>query len=160
MGSVEGKPETARKLLEAGELICVAPGGMRESIRPSTEKYQIIWGKRKGFVKLAIETQTPIVLAACPKADDIFDIYPTKLSHWFYNNLKLPFAILRGIGPTPIPKPVQLTHMISEPLYPPKIADGKAPTQKQINDFHRKVVKEMRALMGEALTYRPNELPE
>lgn len=154
MGAVKGEPSMASRLLENDEIICVAPGGMRESLRPSTERYQIIWERRKGFARLAIENSVPICLAACPKADDIFEIYPNQLSAWFYKKFKLPFAILRGLGPTPIPRPVKLIHFISEPIVPPKASKNPGTRKRQIDTFHKKLVKRMKQLIGEAITYR------
>ena len=112
LGANQGSPDTARGLLGDGQLVCVAPGGMRESLRPSTERYQILWDERVGFVKVAMLAQAPIVLAACPRADDIYDVYPSRLTNWVYSNLKLPLMIARGLGPTPIPRPIKL-HTIS-----------------------------------------------
>ena len=68
LGGVRGTRNNAKSLLEAGELVSVAPGGMREALRSSDEKYQLIWKKRKGFVRLAIEMQVPIILGMCPKS--------------------------------------------------------------------------------------------
>ena len=150
VGAVEGKPNDARNLLEQGEIVCVAPGGMMESLRPSTERYQIMWERRKGFVKLAIELQVPIILAACPKADDIFDVYTTPITNWLYEHYKIPFALLRGIGLSPVPKPIQLVHVIGKPMQPPKVSGPIS--DAVVNKFHREVTKHMRELMGRALT--------
>lgn len=93
LGSMQGSQENAELLLNQDELITVAPGGMREALRPSTERYQIRWDHRIGFCKLAMRTGTPIVLAACPKADDLYDIYPNRLTKWIYQNHKIPFFL-------------------------------------------------------------------
>jgi 1-acyl-sn-glycerol-3-phosphate acyltransferase len=160
LGAVQGDPGAALKLLKEGELICVAPGGMRESLRPHNERYQIMWKKRKGFAKLAMLSGAPVVLAACPRADDIFEVYSSKLTSFFYDNFKLPFVPFRGIGPTIIPKPVKLVHFISKPIYPPKIAkdaEQDAAFKKQLDAFHAKILKSMKELMGEAIAYREDE---
>jgi 1-acyl-sn-glycerol-3-phosphate acyltransferase len=157
MGAVEGRPEKARELLDNNEIVCVAPGGMRESIRPSTERYQVIWDQRKGFAKLALETQAPVILAACPKADDIFDIYPNKLSLQIYKKFKLPFAIIRGIGPTPLPRPIELVHFLSEPIQPPPPANTEEGRKKQLDKFHTLLIDRMHTLIGEAIAYRPED---
>jgi 1-acyl-sn-glycerol-3-phosphate acyltransferase len=116
LGLVEASHTSAEQALEAGKLVAVAPGGMRESLRPKHERYQVLWQKRRGFVKLALRTRTPIVLAACPQADELYDVYPNILTKWLYKNVKLPFVLLKGWGPTLIPKPIQLFHLISKPI--------------------------------------------
>ena len=154
LGSVEGSPDAAAQLLADGEIICVAPGGMKESILPSKDRYQIRWDTRRGFTKLAIKAQVPIVLAACPKADDIYHIMPSQLTDLAYKKLRLPFVLARGIGLTPLPRPVQLSHFLSEPIYPPKMAEEEDKRKRQHYRFHRNVVKRMQELIGEAVTYR------
>ena len=154
VGSVQGTPENAKKLIATGELIMVAPGGMRESLRPSSERYQIIWERRKGFVKLALQTGTPIVLAACPKADDIFDNFENPLTKIMYKNFKLPLPLVRGIGPTLLPKPVKLRHFLSKPIHPPQAAQNQTDFQNQLDEFHSKIVEKMRDLMSYAINYR------
>lgn len=150
LGSREGTRENAIHLLQSGEIMVVAPGGMREALRPSREKYKVMWARRKGFVKLSIESGAPIVLAACPAADDIYDIAPSHVTAWAYKTLKVPLFFAKGFGYSPIPKPVTLTHFLSEPLYPPHKSDDPSEMTKRINDFHGKVVRRMEKLMAEA----------
>ena len=60
MGSVVGTPENCTPLLEAGEAIMVFPEGRRGFVKPWRERYRL----RRfglGFMRLALETQTPIV---------------------------------------------------------------------------------------------------
>ena len=147
MGSMEGSRESAQKLLLEDEIVTVAPGGMREALKPSNQRYQIHWAKRKGFAKMAIKTQKPIVLAACPKADDIYDVYENKITPWIYKNFKLPFFIARGVGPTPLPKPVKLVHFLSKPLAPPE-------SEADLEDFHQMLINEMKSLITQAVFYK------
>jgi 1-acyl-sn-glycerol-3-phosphate acyltransferase len=143
-GVVEGEPRTAKQLLKQGHLVMVAPGGMREALRPSSERYQLRWQERRGFVKLAMQAQVPIILAACPKADDLYTVYVGALTKLIYKYLKLPAPLFFGLGCTWFPRPVQLTHWLSKPILPPP---HKRPTQAQIKTFHAKVTQQMQQLM-------------
>lgn len=154
VGGVEGNPQNAEKMLEEGNLVAVAPGGMRESLRPSSERYQILWEKRKGFVALALRTQTPIIIAICPKADDIYDVYPSPLTKWAYQKFKVPVFLARGIGLSPIPKPVKLIHFIDKPLIPPVADPNPEGFKKQVDALHRKVVARAHKLIGVAVAHR------
>lgn len=138
-------PENARALLAEGHLLGVAPGGMRESLRPSTERYAVRWQKRRGFVRLALETGTPIILAACPAADDIYEVFESPVTKIAYRHLKVPVPIARGLGPTPLPRPVRLTHHIGEPIVPPALDPENR--EAQVEALHTRVVAEMEALM-------------
>ena len=141
VGCQEGTKENARQLLEERNLVLVAPGGMREALRPSSEKYTTLWDKRKGFAKLSIETNTPVILAICPRADDLYKVYPNTLTKWMYKHLKVPFFLATGVGGTPLPKPVRLVHFLSAPIRPPKMSEDPAIFEKQVAEFHAKVIK-------------------
>ena len=154
LGSKQGSQENAEELLNQDEIITVAPGGMREALRPSTERYQIRWDRRIGFCKLAMRTKSPIVLAACPKADDLYDVYPNPITKWFYQKHKVPVFIARGLGLSPIPRPIKLTHFISEPMIPPPLPDDPDEVTKVAVDFHKKVVDRMEALIADGIRYR------
>lgn len=151
LGGVQGSPASAQELLEADELVTVAPGGMFEALRPSNERYQIRWHKRYGFARLAMTTGKPIILAACPKADDMYKVYPSHLTSWLYQTYKVPFFIARGIGLTPIPRPVKLVHHLSEPILPPSMPSKTRLHEPAMREFHSHLVARMELLMTNAL---------
>lgn len=146
-GSREGTRDNAVKMLQGNEILVVAPGGMREALRPSNQKYKIIWNRRKGFVKLSVETGAPIILAACPAADDLYDVAPSHITAWAYKTLRIPLFFAKGLGFTAIPKPVKLTHYLSEPLYPPPFSEDPAVFNERVDEFHKKVTARMAELM-------------
>lgn len=154
LGAEEGSRKSAMALLRKKNLITVAPGGMREALRPSSQRYQIRWARRKGFVRMAIETGSTIVLAACPKADDMYDIVKNPVTPWFYKKFKIPVFLATGLGPTPIPKPVKLTHFISEPLAPRKMSAKDPEFENYVDEFHQLVLEKMRALIDQAIHFR------
>lgn len=41
--TVDGTPQNADRLLARGELVLVLPGGLRESIKPSSLRYRLVW---------------------------------------------------------------------------------------------------------------------
>jgi 1-acyl-sn-glycerol-3-phosphate acyltransferase len=60
-GTVEADPDNAAKALDAGAIVSVFPGGDHEVYRPSWESARIDMGGRKGFLRLAVEKDVPIV---------------------------------------------------------------------------------------------------
>jgi len=60
-GTVRANHDNARKAFELGAPVLVYPGGDHESFRPSWETDKIDFGGRKGFIKLALEQNVPIV---------------------------------------------------------------------------------------------------
>jgi 1-acyl-sn-glycerol-3-phosphate acyltransferase len=152
-GSVQGNPDHAKELLADGNIVAVAPGGMQEALRPSSERYQVRWRKRRGFARIAIEAQVPVVLAACPRADDLYDIYANPVTKLIYDKLRMPLPLVRGIGPTILPRPVKLVHYISEPIKPPKLDTNPDVNEKRLDAFHLKLTKRMQQLIGEAIAH-------
>jgi 1-acyl-sn-glycerol-3-phosphate acyltransferase len=59
-GTIPASPDNMRAALERGAALLVYPGGDHETYRPTWEQDQIDFAGRKGFVKLALELDTPI----------------------------------------------------------------------------------------------------
>ncbi len=60
-GTVAASPVNARRALESGAALLVYPGGDHEVHRPTWERNRIDFGDRKGFIRLALEQDVPIV---------------------------------------------------------------------------------------------------
>jgi len=60
-GTVRASHENATKAFEKGAAVLVYPGGDYETFRPSWHSDQIEFDSRKGFVKLALAENVPIV---------------------------------------------------------------------------------------------------
>ena len=60
-GTVAASPENARKALESGAALLVYPGGDYEVHRPIWEGNKVDFDRRKGFIRLALEHDVPIV---------------------------------------------------------------------------------------------------
>ncbi|MFK7872201.1 MAG: lysophospholipid acyltransferase family protein [Oligoflexales bacterium] len=159
IGGVDGTMENGRKLLKQGEVVGIAPGGMKESLKPSSKRYQLLWESRKGFARLSLETQAPIIIAVCPRADELYDVYPNRMTKWVYDFQRAPFFLARGLGMSLIPRKIKLTHFVAPPIYPPKYPKNKKERAKVIDDFHQKILNETRALVASAVlsSYGKNE---
>jgi 1-acyl-sn-glycerol-3-phosphate acyltransferase len=60
-GTVAASPENAAKALEEDAALLVYPGGDYEVHRPSWEANTVDFGGRKGFIRLALDQDVPIV---------------------------------------------------------------------------------------------------
>jgi 1-acyl-sn-glycerol-3-phosphate acyltransferase len=60
-GTVAASGDNARKALSSGAALLVYPGGDYEVHRPSWQGNRIEFGGRKGFIRLALEQDVPIV---------------------------------------------------------------------------------------------------
>jgi 1-acyl-sn-glycerol-3-phosphate acyltransferase len=60
-GTVAASPDNAQLALEKGAALLVYPGGDYEVHRPSWETAKVDFGRRKGWIRLALEHDVPIV---------------------------------------------------------------------------------------------------
>jgi 1-acyl-sn-glycerol-3-phosphate acyltransferase len=60
-GTVAASPANASKALDAGAALLVYPGGDYEVHRPIWERNRVDFDRRKGFIRLALERDVPIV---------------------------------------------------------------------------------------------------
>jgi hypothetical protein len=125
---------------------------MREGLRPSSEKYRVDWEGRRGFVWASLLSGAPIILCACPRADDIYEVTASELTKQVYAQWRVPLPIFRGLGPTLLPRPVKLVHLLSAPIPPPAV-DPDAIREEDVAAHHAMLTERMNRLMIEALQY-------
>lgn len=118
VGVVDGSAEVADRLLANGELLLVLPGGFREAVKPRELRYQLLWGSRYGFVRLAIRNQVPMIPLACVGADDLFDFVGDAYARgkrWLgLSNLPLPLPARL----LPIPHRTSLRFIVGDAIMP------------------------------------------
>jgi 1-acyl-sn-glycerol-3-phosphate acyltransferase len=61
LGAVRASPENGRKLLRAGKKVLVYPGGDEDAARPYRDRDHIVFGGRRGYMRLALEVGVPLV---------------------------------------------------------------------------------------------------
>jgi 1-acyl-sn-glycerol-3-phosphate acyltransferase len=60
-GTIAASPENAAKALDMGAAVLVYPGGDFETHRPSWHSAKVEFGGRKGFIRLAVKRNVPVV---------------------------------------------------------------------------------------------------
>jgi 1-acyl-sn-glycerol-3-phosphate acyltransferase len=112
-GNLVGTPENFRALIDAEECVMVFPEGVRGMNKPFRERYQLQrFGT--GFVRLALETRTPIVPAGIvgseEQAPGIFDIKPlARLLGMPAFPITPTFPLLGPLGLLPLPVKYRIT---------------------------------------------------
>jgi 1-acyl-sn-glycerol-3-phosphate acyltransferase len=151
LGIVLADPATGRALLERGDIVYIMPGGAREAFKPSSDRYQLMWKRRKGFVRLAMQTGAPIIPTVCIGIDETYHVFfeGYQLSErLFGKGTFLPVTLPMGLGP--LPMPAKLTHYVGKPLrfrYKPEDADDS----QKVSRLHRRVMESMQALMDRGM---------
>jgi 1-acyl-sn-glycerol-3-phosphate acyltransferase len=154
LGIVVAHPDTGQALLEQEEIVTIMPGGSREAFKPSRERYKLMWQRRRGFVRLAIQTGSPIIPAVCIGNDELYHVFLDgyELSERIYGKgVLLPISLPIGLGPVPFP--AKLTHYVGKPIrfrYKPEDAEDP----QKVARLHRRVVRVMQELLGRGLQER------
>jgi 1-acyl-sn-glycerol-3-phosphate acyltransferase len=123
-GMVRGTRANTAELMRRGEHVLVFPGGAREVNKRKDERYRLIWKQRLGFAKLAIAHGYPIVPFAAVGAEEMLDVVVDddnpvygRLTKAVEDLTGIPLPpVVRGIGPTPLPRPQRLSFWFGEPI--------------------------------------------
>jgi 1-acyl-sn-glycerol-3-phosphate acyltransferase len=124
------RPEETARALEEDRFLMLFPGAGTEAMMRDyrAESYRLKWEGRTGFVRLALEYDADIVFAAAVGNDDLYfqsrwslpDAYLSLVNAGDserYRGARLQFGLLGPhLLPALWPFPVQLTHVVSEPL--------------------------------------------
>lgn len=143
VGVVPGTPAVAETLMRRGETVLVFPGGGREVAKRKGEKYQLIWANRSGFARLAVKHGYPVVPFATVGAEDALDVLvdtdnpvlaPARRLFEKLSGSPDFLPIVRGIGPTPIPRPERQYYWFGEPIETEGVAVDDEPAVRDIRD--------------------------
>jgi len=125
-GGVVGAPETARELMQHDQTVLVFPGGGREIPKFKGEEYTLRWQGRSGFARVAIENGYPIVPVGLVGGDDVYRPITSRDSAWgrfsqamssrFGGRDDMAIPLLRGVGPTLIPRPERMYLRFGTPI--------------------------------------------
>lgn len=125
-GGVVGERDTARNLMRDNETILVFPGGGREIAKFKGEEYQLNWTGRSGFARIAAEHDYPIIPVGLVGGDDVYKSMVTRdgvigrlcqaVSAKMTGHPELAMPLMRGVGPTLIPRPQRMYLRFGSPI--------------------------------------------
>ncbi len=136
-GATVGSPESAGELMRHDQTILVFPGGGREIAKFKGEENTLRWQDRAGFARISAEHDYPIVPAGLIGGDDVYRSLTSRdglfgrFSQSIAKALGAPgdmaMPLLRGIGPTLIPRPQRMYLRFAEPIDTARPAGVSAP---------------------------------
>jgi 1-acyl-sn-glycerol-3-phosphate acyltransferase len=155
-GTVAASPENADKALSSGAALLVYPGGDYEVHRPSWESGKVDFGGRKGFIRLALAKNVPIVpvvsiggqetalflsrgewLARLLRLDKMFRLKVLPIS------LSVPWGINVGDMMGHIPLPSKICIQVLPPIHLRK-EFGRNP---DVDEIYDEIMKRMQATL-------------
>jgi 1-acyl-sn-glycerol-3-phosphate acyltransferase len=146
-GTVAASPQNAQKALDSGAALLVYPGGDYEVHRPSWESGRVDFNGRKGYVRLALEKDVPIVpvvslggqetalflsrgerLARLLRLDKIFRLKVLPIS------IAIPWGLNVGdmLGHFPLPAKLQMRAL---PAINIREKFGRNPDVDEVNEY-------------------------
>jgi 1-acyl-sn-glycerol-3-phosphate acyltransferase len=141
-GALAASPSNARAALARGAAVLVFPGGDVDACKPFSARYEIRFGERRGFIRIALSEGVPIVPVVSVGAHESLYIWSDGarladklgLKKWFRSNVFpigfcLPWGIIAGVPYPHIPPPVKIHTRFMKPIHlrePPSAANDPA----------------------------------
>lgn len=136
---IHGPQEECVRALRSGHLLGISPGGVREALF-SDETYPLLWGKRKGFAQVAIDSKAPIIPMFTQNVREGFRSLGTlRFFRWVYETLRFPAVPVYGGFP------VKFRTYLGDPIpYDPELnaaelAEKVQRAVQQLIDRHQKI---------------------
>lgn len=143
-GAVNANNRNAKALLLKKQCVVLAPGGIYEGLICQPGMKRIPWERRKGFVRLAVETGVPIIPTFCHGINEVY-FNSTFLLWWRIKLLELTrFSVPLFIGIGLLPFPKKLFHLIGKPI--PTHRNRGESKEAAIKRIHVRVMNEMNRL--------------
>lgn len=161
LGAVRASPRNAHALLSAGRKVLVYPGGDLDAMRPFHLRDRIVFGPRRGYIRLALRTGVPIVpvVAAGAHATSLVISDGRRLAKLLDLprrfrlevcpiTLSVPWGLVVGITPPYLPLPTRIFMELLEPIRFERTGQDAANDVDYVERCHRAVHGEMEARLA------------
>ncbi|MBX7197181.1 MAG: acyltransferase family protein [Sandaracinaceae bacterium] len=162
LGGVRASPASAHALFTAGHKALVYPGGDREVMRPYRDRHRIVFGTRRGYVKMAIREGVPVVPVVTAGAHEAFMVLDDGgklasrfgLPRWARINvlptvLSLPWGLTFGFPPPYVPVPTRIVMDVLPPIAFDRRGQEAAADDAYVERCHERIVLAMQARLDE-----------
>lgn len=166
-GAIAANPTNARAALAKGAAVLVFPGGDYDACKPFSARYEVRFGERRGFIRLALREGVPIVPIVSAGAHE--SLYLLTDGQWFAEKsglkkyfrsnvaplgVAMPWGVIAGLAIPHFPPPVKIHTRIGKPIDLRALTGGvpgeQASTSSELVElcFHR-VWSTMQSVMDE-----------
>ncbi len=159
VGGLEAKSENAHRVFAAGGKVLVYPGGDLDAFRPSHERYRVVFGPRRGYLRLAITGGVPIVPVVSAGSHDGWLVLSD--GRWLAERLgthrvlrtnvlpitlSIPWGVAVGAPPY-LPWPTKILVEVLEPICFERAGEEAADDGDYVQRCHREVLTRMQAAL-------------
>jgi len=156
LGAIRASHENARKLFAEGHKVLVFPGGDKDAMRSYRDRHKVVFAKRRGYIRLALREEVPIVPVVSAGAHQTLMIFDD--GQWLAENLKLhrllrtdvwpisfsiPWGLWIGVPPPHIPLRTRVYIEALEPIEFERYGDEAAGDAEYVEQCHRRVHSKM-----------------
>ena len=164
IGAILANMDNAGRALDRGAAVLVYPGGDHEVFRPWSRRNHIDFGGRRGFVRLALRHQVPVlplvghgshhttlVLARGDRIARALGLTRLRVTvfPWIFS---VPFGVVPAFAPT-VPLPARITLQIGAPMdwsrFGPEDADDDATVHRCYDEICRRMQRTLDRLVVE-----------
>lgn len=151
IGGVAAHPQNARALFRDGAKVLVYPGGDLETFRPWRHRNRIVFGGRRGYLRLALRERIPIVPVVSAGAHSGWFVLSDgqwlakrlKVHRWLRTDV-LPIAVSVPWGfnvgaPPYLPLPVRILVEVLEPIHFERTGPEAAGDDAYVEACHQRV---------------------
>ncbi|MFM1843800.1 MAG: hypothetical protein RLZZ490_2543 [Cyanobacteriota bacterium] len=160
VGALQAHPKMAIAALQKGASVLVYPGGAQDVFRPFSQRHQIYFAGRKGFIKLALRAEVPIVPAISVGSHETLLVMTDCYDQVKYlNSLGMPwllgldpvvFPLYLGlpwglaVGPLPhLPLPLTMHTRICPPIYFDRYGPSAAKDRDYVDECYELFIAKM-----------------
>ena len=165
IGAIPASQGTAFAALESEAKVLVYPGGDLDAYKPSSRRHEVVFGPRRGFVRLALRARAPIVPVVSLGAHEGFYVFTDGAAFARASGLKrrtrmevlpviagLPWGL--WVGPIPsLPPPLRMKLRVLPPIAWPALdaaaADDDATVERCFEEVRAAMQSELDAMVRE-----------
>jgi len=166
MGAVAANPENAHRVFAAGRKLLVYPGGDLDAFRPSRDRGRVMFGPRRGYVRLALSEGVPIIPVVSAGSHDVWWVvsdgrWLSRLlrTHKFLRTDVLPITVSIPWGltvgaPPFVPLPVPIFIDVLEPISFERSGPEAANDASYVDECHQRVLDSMQLRLDQLMEER------
>lgn len=160
-GALPAGHRSALAALAADAKVLVYPGGDLDAYKPSSRRHEVIFGGRKGFIRLALRAGAPIVPVVSVGAHESFHVITdgsgfARASGWKRLTRMEVIPVIVGlpwglwVGPIPhLPPPLKMRVRVLDPISWPELDASAADDDAVVTRCYEQVRATMQSALDE-----------